>query len=305
MHLSNHALRFGLSLTMTVVLPGAVQAQLLITEIMFDPAGKNEHEYVELYNTSGADIDLSNYSLQVNGFDNKLADGSMIAAGGIAVICRTDNAARPLQNYIDAWGSDVNFIETDGEGGLPFWQVLANTGSNVEILDDLFDVVVGVFYDADTTPDPPWPGANDMSSIYLTDISAADPSDGSNWAFSVDGVDGAHFGNSPRTGDIGSPGFIQGVSIATNADFDGDGDIDGDDYLIWQRGFGIGSPGLADGDANGDGSVNALDLEAWSQQFGSQPLAPSLSQVPEPTTLLLILLAGSACFIRRCIIWQT
>jgi hypothetical protein len=288
----SRVLSFGFSLTIAVTLAGTAQAQLLITEIMFDPFGNNEHEYVELFNTTSSDINLSNYSLQVNGFDNKLADGSMIAADGIAVIVRTDNVARPLQNYIDAWGADINFIETDGEGGLPFWQVLSNTGSNVEIIDELFNVVVGVFYDADTTPDPPWPGSNNMSSIYLTDINAVDPSDGANWALSADGVDGAHFGNPPRAGDLGSPGFIQGVSVVPNADFDSDNDVDGDDFLAWQRGFGSGSPTLADGDANGDGMVDGADLAAWEQQYGSVVIVPALENVPEPTCCLLLLTAG-------------
>ena len=53
-----------------------------------------------------------------------------------------------------------------------------------------------------------------------------------------------------------------------SADFNQDGDVDGDDFLTWQRGLGIGST-LADGDADGDGEVDADDLAAWRFQFGS------------------------------------
>jgi hypothetical protein len=54
------------------------------------------------------------------------------------------------------------------------------------------------------------------------------------------------------------------------ADFDSDGDVDGFDFLLWQRGVGIG-PGAekSDGDANLDGFVNGLDLTEWQDGFGS------------------------------------
>jgi hypothetical protein len=264
-------------------------AQLLITEIMFDPFGNNEHEYVEIYNASGAVIDLSNYSLKVNEVDNKLAEGSMISAGGIAVIVRTDNVNRPLQNYIDAWGEDVNFIETANEGGLPLWQTLGNTGSNVEILDDVFNVVVGVAYDADSTPDPPWPGKNDMSSIYLTDLNAADPTDGVNWALSADGVDGARFGNSPRTGDVGSPGFVPGLSTALEGDFNGDGSVDAADYVVWRKNLG--------------GIHTPDDYNTWRAHFGQTAgsgaiTAATPAAVPEPATLALLFFSAMTTFAR-------
>jgi hypothetical protein len=71
------------------------------------------------------------------------------------------------------------------------------------------------------------------------------------------------------------------VRVAT-ADFDQDGDVDGADFLAWQRGLGGGTT-LAEGDADGDGSVNAIDLAAWRFQFGSSAAAVALgSSIPEP-----------------------
>jgi type 1 glutamine amidotransferase len=54
------------------------------------------------------------------------------------------------------------------------------------------------------------------------------------------------------------------------ADFDDDDDVDGHDFLQWQRGLGIstGATG-ADGDANADGHVDTNDLDAWQDQFGA------------------------------------
>ena len=68
-----------------------------------------------------------------------------------------------------------------------------------------------------------------------------------------------------------------------NADFNGDGVVDGSDFLTWQQGFG-GEASLATGDANGEGAVDAGDLEIWSAQFGSETQA--VHAVPEPAAWL-------------------
>ena len=69
------------------------------------------------------------------------------------------------------------------------------------------------------------------------------------------------------------------VQAAPSADFDTDGDVDGADFLAWQRGFGTQIPNatLADGDADNDQDVDAADLGIWQGQFGSSalPLAAS------------------------------
>ena len=75
--------------------------------------------------------------------------------------------------------------------------------------------------------------------------------------------------------------------LFNSADFDGDNDVDGADFLAWQRGFGATSgatPG--DGDANSDGAVDATDLSAWKEQIGNgvAPLASSLSLVDKSSS---------------------
>lgn len=66
------------------------------------------------------------------------------------------------------------------------------------------------------------------------------------------------------------------VGPPTTADFDGDGDVDGRDFLVWQRG---GSP-------NG---INSGDLALWQSQYGTPPLTANSTAVPEPATLALCL----------------
>lgn len=73
---------------------------------------------------------------------------------------------------------------------------------------------------------------------------------------------------------------IQVGGMADSADFDSDGDVDGEDFLIWQRGFESGST-LAEGDANNDSQVTGADLLIWEEQFGTAP-AEMVSVVPEP-----------------------
>lgn len=91
---------------------------------------------------------------------------------------------------------------------------------------------------------------------------------------------------------------ISAANPSQNADFNNDDAVDGNDFLIWQRGFG--SPGtLLQGDANNDGAVNGADLDIWRGQFGA-PSVVAAAAVPEPSTALLALAAAmGAVTVRR------
>lgn len=89
--------------------------------------------------------------------------------------------------------------------------------------------------------------------------------------------------------------LVDNVQVSTfvveDADFDADTDVDGTDFLAWQRGNGIndGTALLSDGDANGDGNVDATDLAVWDGQYGTGAVqALSTGAVPEPTSLLIV-----------------
>jgi hypothetical protein len=88
------------------------------------------------------------------------------------------------------------------------------------------------------------------------------------------------------------------------ADFDADGDVDGADFLRWQRGLGISSGAMpAQGDADDDGAVTAADLAAWRDSFRAAPAmsisGASTTRIPEPATYtqLLTVLGLAFCHI--------
>ena len=99
--------------------------------------------------------------------------------------------------------------------------------------------------------------------------------------------------------------FIFGPEIVPG-DGNGDGHVDGTDYLLWAGNYGDnpaddppGSP--ANGDFNGDGMVGALDYLLWAGNYGMGPLDKDSDAIPEPNTLgsLLLLVTILGGFGRR------
>jgi hypothetical protein len=96
--------------------------------------------------------------------------------------------------------------------------------------------------------------------------------------------------------------FVSATAQQPSADFDEDDDVDGQDFLTWQRGLGTESGAtLSDGNANAgaDGDVDGDDLSAWRAQFGPLETAPAASAVPEPTAVSLAFLSLTAFLVRR------
>jgi autotransporter-associated beta strand protein len=91
---------------------------------------------------------------------------------------------------------------------------------------------------------------------------------------------------------------------AFESDFDGDGDVDGDDLSRWQDGFGIGTT-RDQGDADGDLDVDGGDFLVWQRQTGAGVSGLSaVALVPEPSCLALLLaFAGCGGVCRRGLSW--
>lgn len=110
--------------------------------------------------------------------------------------------------------------------------------------------------------------------------------------------------------------LVIGDPLATvrllSGDADGDHDVDGADFLLWQRHYGtIAGADVSQGDFDGDGDVDGADLFIWQTYFGtdfSQPVIVTGGDggdntglppiIPEPTTAVLCL-AGFAAVLRR------
>lgn len=68
-------------------------------------------------------------------------------------------------------------------------------------------------------------------------------------------------------------------------DFDGDSDVDGEDFLAWQVG-------------DSPTPLSQIDLSEWNSYYGGAPLSTSI-QVPEPATGTSVLIAVSLMLLRR------
>lgn len=78
--------------------------------------------------------------------------------------------------------------------------------------------------------------------------------------------------------DISLTGYVLDFIIEgeePSADFDGDGDVDGRDFLIWQRG-------------ETDDPLSPSELELWQQQYGMVDELMAIT-VPEPGALAMLL----------------
>jgi hypothetical protein len=88
---------------------------------------------------------------------------------------------------------------------------------------------------------------------------------------------------------------VQASGPTFTADFDNDGDVDGDDLTEWRNDFGP----TAGSDADGDGDSDGADFLVWQQQLGSGPAVPVAGAVPEPKGQAILLAAALAAWLHR------
>lgn len=103
--------------------------------------------------------------------------------------------------------------------------------------------------------------------------------------------------NITATVSVGTDGLTTQLQLPILvADYNGDGAVNGRDFLEWQRQ--VGQTGSLSADGNGNGVVDAADLEIWQLSFNAAIFANSTS-VPEPSSFVGYLCAAMAWTCRR------
>jgi len=139
---------------------------------------------------------------------------------------------------------------------------------------------------------------------YVT--SSDNPLDGGNWTSDGSGMSLRSLADGDWDGWTYTQDLVSFSAIPENphaavapltADFDCDAEVDGIDFLAWQRGFEISGVALrSQGDATSDGNVDGHDLLQWSTQYGSSRtlnsavIIPAGAAIPEPTSFALTLI---------------
>ncbi len=156
-----------------------------------------------------------------------------------------------------------------------------------------------IFVNEDNSNGEIWMNAPDGSDLTLigdtVGISGATESTG---ILDISALVGYNPGTVLLTNNQGSNSSLTVLIAPQNADFDGDDDRDGADFLTWQRNLGIGTL-QTQGDAENDGDVDRFDLDVWESQYGAPPPLSTATAVPEPSTMVLALSAGLALVARR------
>jgi hypothetical protein len=283
------------------VLPGGAASEgLRITEIMFAPDSplapvgyqEADFEWIEVHNNTPNEIDFARTPYVFDDTTGSKLDAGNIRAGTIAAgatgILFNNEQITPEQMQ-SMWGSELTYIPVE------FWPSLNNTGGDtIALWDGFFDynteastgtprtyanAVAAVTYNAVASQG--WPTILSGRSIWLNNLSG-DPNAGENWTRAGATGDALSFQAAAifemaidhPGGDVGSPGFVAGdVTPTLPGDYNGDGAVDGADYVVWRK---------------NDGSPD--DYNTWRSNFGRTAAGESEARaaaVPEPAASLL------------------
>jgi hypothetical protein len=105
-------------------------------------------------------------------------------------------------------------------------------------------------------------------------------------------------GDGPVAITSGATGTVVDMQFAARplhpSDFNRDGEVGGEDLLIWQSGFGINSGATrSQGDANNDGKIGGEDFGLWELHYGTTPTPAAALAVTVPESPSFHLMLGA------------
>lgn len=194
--------------------------RVIITEIMYNPnsdENKGETEWVEIANVGAETIEIKDWRLDDEDKKDWGKFSCTLHPGGVAVLINGD--AVKEDQFRAAWDPAGGDSSTKVEYQvIPVsWSGLSNNPSAddevLQLRNDKDEVVCEVKQQGQ------WPSCKkpDGPSIWLSDLKAANISDGKLWHRSEAGKDGARANKKTdifNGTDIGSPGYVPGLSSA-------------------------------------------------------------------------------------------
>ncbi len=190
-----------------------VVAQVVVTEIMYDPrsseADPNRTEWLEIYNAGKEAVDLSGWRLKdEDGETLPIAEGERLEPQAVAILI---TSAQEATHFQAAWGKETHVIRL-GNWNTSLKNLSNDPGDGNELLglhDANGELVDAVHYDDAGD----WPKVGHGPSIVLAPdkLDAKSNDDGKSWRLAKVGEAGAfkcrkifEYGGQ----DIGSPGLV-------------------------------------------------------------------------------------------------
>ncbi len=240
-------------------------------------AGATKNEFPAWSRTTTQPLDVTYGAGEVNVYNSYVITQGGRFAGDSSV--PTPVASHGWDYQTITGGSELKYLFSIPEGStatelsiLLDWNIDIPTGFNSQTLADFsLDLKdsLGQSIQASNSP------LDNVEHLYLTNLGPGE------YTLSV---------SSNMTHDFGLAWRTSTLFDIASADFDEDGDVDGRDFLAWQRGYGklLGAT-HAEGDADGDGDVDSDDIMIFHAQF-NPPIALTsalIHAVPEPSSIAL------------------